>query len=62
MALWEQILLGLMGLAILFFFVPGTKAAMEKSRQAENKDWQGALIPIGIVVLFVIFLIVVARS
>jgi hypothetical protein len=30
---------------------------LEQSRQAENKDWRGALLPIIIVVIFVFFLI-----
>lgn len=62
MAMWEQILLGMGALLLLFFFYPGVKAAMERSRQAENPDWKGALLPIGAVVLFVIFLIMMARG
>jgi hypothetical protein len=30
---------------------------MEQSRQAENRDWAGLLIPIALVILFVLFLI-----
>ncbi len=62
MANWEQILLGIGALILLFMFWPGAKAAMKKSQEAENPDWSGALIPIGIVVLFVILLIMFARS
>jgi hypothetical protein len=62
MALWEQILLGMGGLLLLFFFWPGVKAAMARSREAENPDWKGALLPIGIVVLFVIVLIMLAKA
>jgi len=62
MALWEQILLGMGSLLILFFFWPGVKAAMERSKEAENKDWQGALVPIGIVLVFVIVLVMLARA
>jgi hypothetical protein len=62
MALWEQILLGMGGMLMLFFFWPGAKAAMEQSKEAENPDWQGALIPIGIVVLFVVVLVILAKS
>ena len=57
MALWEKILLGVLGLLLILWFRPGLKAALEQSRQAENKDWRGVIIPILIVVLFVIFLI-----
>ena len=62
MAMWEQILLGIGAFIILFLFWPGAKAAIEKSKQAENPDWMGALIPIGAVIIFVILLILVARS
>ncbi len=62
MALWEQILLGMGAFLILFFFWPGAKVAMERSRQAENPDWKGALIPVGLVVIFVILLVAIAKS
>lgn len=62
MAVWEQVLVALAIVAVIFFFGPGAKQAMEDSRKAENPDWQGALIPIGMVVLFVILLISMAGS
>jgi len=62
MAFWEQVLLGMGAVVLLFLFWPGAKAAMRRSAEAENPDWQGALIPVGLVVLFVIMLIVIARS
>lgn len=62
MAQWEQVLLGIAAFAILFFFWPGVKKAMQQSQQAENPDWKGALIPIGVVVLFVIVLIALASA
>ncbi len=61
MEIWEQILLGIGTVVILFMFWPGAKVAMEKSKNAENPDWQGALIPILLVVLFVIALILLAK-
>jgi hypothetical protein len=60
--MWEQILLGLAAVVILFLFWPGAKRAMQQSREAENPDWKGALLPIGVVVLFVVLLIMIARS
>jgi len=57
MALWEKLLLGALGLLVLFMFRPGIKAAMEMSRNAEHKDWAGLLLPLGAVVLFVLLLI-----
>lgn len=57
MAGWEQVLLGVGALIILFLFWPGVKATMERSRQAEERDWRGFLLPIGLVILFVGLLI-----
>lgn len=62
MAGWEQVLLGIAAVVLLFFFWPGVKAAMQKSKEARNPDWQGALLPIGIVILFVILLVLAAKS
>jgi hypothetical protein len=61
MALWEQILLGGLAILLVLWFRPGIKAALERSREAP-KDWRGALLPIGLVVMFVVFLILIARS
>ena len=60
--MWEQILVGIAAVVILFFFWPGVKVALQKSREAENPDWKGALLPIGLVILFVILLIMLARG
>lgn len=62
MALWEKILLGIVGVMIAVYFWPHAKAELERSQQAENKDWAGALFPIAIVVLFVVLLIMFVRS
>ena len=57
MELWEQLLLGVLGLGIIFLFFPGVKATMEKSRNAEEKHW-GTLVLLAIAVIaFVIFLV-----
>jgi hypothetical protein len=53
----EMIILGAVALGVLFWAGPGVKAMLERSRQAENKDWAGALLPILIVVIFVLLLI-----
>ncbi len=62
MAVWEQVLMGMGAFLILFLFWPGVKQAMQRSKQAENPDWQAALLPIGVVVLFVALLIMLAKS
>jgi hypothetical protein len=54
---FEMIMLGAVALGVLFWAGPGVKAMLEQSRQAENKDWAGALLPIIIVVIFVLLLI-----
>jgi hypothetical protein len=62
MEIWEQVLLGIGAFILLFLFWPGAKAAMQRSKEAENPDWKGALVPMGLVVLFVIILIFMARN
>lgn len=62
MAAWWEILLGsAAALLIVYWFRPGIKASLERSKDAP-KDWQSILIPLGIVVLFVLFLIQIVRS
>ncbi len=62
MALWQQILWGMGAVMIFFWLWPGVRVAMEKTRNAENKDWMGFLIPVALVVLFVLLLISMVRS
>ena len=62
MQVWEQVLLGVAALLLVFAFWPGVKVSMERSREAENRDWKGVLAPIGLVVVFIVVLIIFARS
>ncbi|MBZ4194523.1 MAG: hypothetical protein LAE24_09500 [Candidatus Contendobacter sp.] len=55
-AWWEILLGGLAALLVILWFRPGIKAAMARSQTAK-KDWPAALIPIGLVVLFILLLI-----
>ena len=57
LATWEKVLTGILVLLVLLWFRPGIKAVFEQSQAAETRDWKGVLIPIGLVVLFVIFLL-----
>lgn len=57
MSTWEMLLLGVLVVLVLFWFGPGIRATLEKSRQAQTRDWAGFLLPIALVVLFVLFLI-----
>jgi len=58
---WEILLGGLMAALVILWFRPGIKAAIERSRTAK-KDWPAALIPLGLVVLFVLLLIQMVRG
>ena len=35
---------------------------LEQSKQAENPDWKGALLPIGVVIFFIVMLIMFSRG
>ena len=56
MGTWEKIIVGILIVLVMLWILPGTRHMIETSRDAP-KDWKGLLIPIGAVVLFVIFLI-----
>lgn len=57
MALWEQLLAGVIGLVVLFMFFPGIKATMEKSKNAEEKHW-GTLALLAVVLVAFIMLMI----
>jgi hypothetical protein len=59
-AWWEVLLGGVVALLLILWFRPGIKAALERGKTAK-KDWPAALIPIGLVVLFVFFLTQMVR-
>jgi len=54
--MWENILMAVMVLGILFWMQPGIKASLQRSKEA-TPDWMGFLLPMAGVILFVIFLI-----
>lgn len=58
LTLWENIILAALLLLVIFWFRPGIKASLERSRQAE-KDWAALLMPLGFVLLFVAFLLLI---
>ena len=60
MELWEKIVVGILAVLVLFWFFPGMRRQMEKSKDAPS-DWGGVLLPLGAVVLFIIFLISTLR-
>jgi predicted PurR-regulated permease PerM len=59
METWQQLMLLLIGGVIAFLFFPGVKRMLEQSEKAP-KDWPAVLIPLALVVVFVIFLIMLA--
>ena len=57
MELWEAILAGVLVLAVLLFFGPGAKRAVEKAPKADAGDWKAAIVPILLVAAFVALMI-----
>ncbi|MBK9132226.1 MAG: hypothetical protein IPM20_11405 [Gammaproteobacteria bacterium] len=61
MTWWQQVVLAGVVLLVLWWTLPGVKAALARSRQAERRDWRGVLLPVGVVVIFVLLLIALVR-
>jgi hypothetical protein len=61
MPLWEQLLIAAVTVLVVLWVRPGLKAALSQSRQAQHKDWQSLLLPLGLVMLFVLLLIALAQ-
>lgn len=61
LSLWENLFLGAIALVVIFWMKPGIKAALEKSKTAQS-DWPGALMPLALVIVFVLFLIAMVKS
>ena len=57
MAVWEQLLLGLLVVVVLVWFLPGLKHTFKTAPKATAADWKALLLPIGLVVLFVLLLL-----
>ena len=62
MPMWEKVLLGIAAVVILFLFWPGVKQAIEESKKVENPDWSSVLLPIGLVILFVVFIVMFSKG
>lgn len=52
----ETIVLSALAILMVLWMQRGIKTAMAKSRQA-TVDWQSVVVPLGLVVMFVLFLI-----
>jgi hypothetical protein len=57
---WERILLGIAAVVVVLLFFPGVKRTVEQSRKGSAEDWRGVLLPLGLVVAFVLFLIAIS--
>lgn len=55
-SLLENLLLGVIALGVIFWMKPGIRSSLKIGKNAES-DWMGFLVPIGFVIMFVIFLI-----
>jgi len=55
--MWESVVLGIIVLGVLFVFVPNIRSSMIRNRDVPS-DWKAVIVPIGLVVLFVVFLLV----
>lgn len=58
---WENLLLGVFAILLIFWMKPGIKVALERSKTAKS-DWPGVLIPLVLVILFVLMLIGMVKS
>jgi hypothetical protein len=61
MPVWEQLLIATVTVLVVLWVRPGLKAALKQSRQAQHKDWQSLLLPLGLVILFVLLLIALTQ-
>ncbi len=59
---WETIAFFALGIIVVLWFRPGIKAALERSRQARDRDWRAVAMALAAVVLLVLLLIALARS
>lgn len=58
LSFWENLFLVLMALVVIVWMIPSIKAKAMPKKDVKA-DWIGALLPIGLVLLFVVFLLVI---
>ena len=56
MSTMENLVLGALAVLLLFWIWPGIKPALEKGKQSPA-DWPSVITPLGLVIIFVIFLL-----
>ncbi|MBT8419640.1 MAG: hypothetical protein KJO08_02130 [Gammaproteobacteria bacterium] len=62
METWEQLLVGAAAILILLWFWPSARKSVKESPKGTREDWLGVIKPIGLVIAFVVFLILIARG
>lgn len=62
MPLWEKIAFTVFTLAMLYYLYPGMLAAMDRSKQAEEKHWGTVLVLAAVLAVFILLLISVVRQ
>ncbi len=55
-ATWEKVVVAILAIGLVIWLYPSLKQSMAESKEAK-KDWKGVLIPLGVVVIFVMFLL-----
>ena len=58
---WEAVLAAIIVGAVVVWFMPGIRGALERSRKVENPEWGSFLIPLALVALFVFLLVAAVR-
>ena len=61
MALWEKIAFTIFALAMIYFLYPGMLAAMERSKQAQDKHWGTVILLTIALIAFVLLLIAMVQ-
>lgn len=54
---WESILVAILAAGLLFFWWPRVREQMKNAPKGEKSDWMNLVFILGLVVLFVLFLI-----
>nr|VFK01322.1 MAG: hypothetical protein BECKH772B_GA0070898_102263 [Candidatus Kentron sp. H]VFK01441.1 MAG: hypothetical protein BECKH772A_GA0070896_102273 [Candidatus Kentron sp. H]VFK05024.1 MAG: hypothetical protein BECKH772C_GA0070978_102303 [Candidatus Kentron sp. H] len=62
METWEQLLVGAAAILLLLWFWPSARKAVKEAPKGTQEDWLGVIKPIGWVIAFVIFLILIGRA
>lgn len=60
MSAFESLLVGVLALLAVAWMWPGVRDSWQRSRAAPDRDWLGALLPLGVVTLFVVLLLALA--